>query len=238
MLEPGLTKAAARRYNGCRKYAERGDRVRYRASFRTREGRRIILRMGVVALLGTALAAAALLAAWGVYWMFQQFMSRHQPDIGSWTYAGAAADCAGEYDVPLDVVYAVIETESHFDTDARSGAGACGLMQLMPDTYDWIRTRLGEADAAEPAEGIFDPELNLRYGIYYLSWLYETFGVWETAWAGYNAGPNIVKKWLQDSRYSSDGVTLHTIPYTETANYVVKVGEAREYYQSCLRDAG
>ena len=194
--------------------------------------------MGVVALLGTALAAADLLAAWGVYWMFQQFMSRHQPDIGSWTYAGAAADCAGEYDVPLDVVYAVIETESHFDEDAQSSAGACGLMQLMPDTYDWIRTRLGEADEAEPAGGIFAPECNLRYGIYYLSWLYETFGVWETAWAGYNAGPNIVKKWLQDSRYSSDGVTLHTIPYAETANYVVKVGKAREYYKTCIQDAG
>ena len=109
-------------------------------------------------------------------------------------------------------------------------------MQLMPVTYDWIRTRLGEDSQAEPEGGIFDPELNLRYGIYYLSYLYGEFGVWETAWAGYNAGPNIVKQWLQDSRYSEDGVTLHTIPYTETANYVVKVGDAREYYQRLLAE--
>ena len=210
--------------------------MRYRASFRTKEGRRILLRMGIVAAGGILLAAVAVLVIWGVYWLFGQMQFRHQEDVEHWTYAHEVESYAETYQVPLDVVYAVIETESHFDQDAQSSAGACGLMQLMPDTYNWIRGRLKEEATPEPEGGIFDPETNLRYGIYYLSYLYETFGVWETAWAGYNAGPNIVKKWLQDSRYSEDGITLQTIPYTETANYVVKVGNAREYYQKLLTE--
>lgn len=215
---------------------ERGNTVRHRASFRTKEGRRILFRMGVVAFFGVLLAALAVLAVWGVSWLYGRFAVRHQEDVEHWTYAQEVSEYAEAYAVPLDVVYAVIETESHFDENAESSAGACGLMQLMPVTYDWIRTRLGEDSQAEPEGDIFDPELNLRYGIYYLSYLYGEFGVWETAWAGYNAGPNIVKQWLQDSRYSEDGVTLHTIPYTETANYVVKVGDAREYYQRLLAE--
>ena len=143
---------------------------------------------------------------------------------------------AARYDFDWRLIAAMIAVESRFDAECRTADGGMGLMQLMPVTYDWIRTRLGEDSQAEPEGDIFDPELNLRYGIYYLSYLYGEFGVWETAWAGYNAGPNIVKQWLQDSRYSEDGVTLHTIPYTETANYVVKVGDAREYYQRLLAE--
>lgn len=207
-----------------------------------RRQRRILLRKGIVLMAALGIVAAIALLIRGCVWMIYQ---RRSPQLTDWEYAPLASDYAGQYDVPIEVVYAVIETESHFDENAQSPVGACGLMQLMPDTYDWIRARLGEKETAlvsdgassesksgtHTADGIFDPETNIRYGVYYLSYLHGLFGNWETAYAGYNAGPNIVRKWLQDTAYSSDGVTLDSIPYTETANYVVKVSTARERYE-------
>lgn len=204
-----------------------------------RRQRRILLRKGIVLAAAFGLIAAIAILIRGCFWVIEE---SKKPNLIDWEYAELAYDYAEEYDVPIDVVYAVIETESHFDTEAQSGVGACGLMQLMPDTYDWICSRLGEESASSGesdstknekrvAGGIFDPETNIRYGVYYLSYLYGRFGNWETAYAGYNAGPNIVQLWLDDPAYSSDGVTLENIPYTETANYVVKVSSARERYQ-------
>ena len=216
-----------------------------------RRRRRILFRSAIVVIAGLGLLAAVIGLIWSTIWMFSQ---RNGEQALDWEYASTASHYADEYDVPLEVVYAVIETESHFDADAQSGVGACGLMQLMPDTYDWIQGRLGETDVqsgkaegnaqsavapetpGEQEAGIFDPVTNIRYGVYYLSYLYERFGVWETVYAGYNAGPNIVAKWLEDAQYSSDGVTLEQIPYTETANYVVKVSEARERYHQLLTE--
>ena len=220
-----------------------GGRRPSRKEIEKRQQRRILVRKGIVLAAALGLVAAIAVLIRGCVWMIGQNRS---PQLTDWEYAPLAGDYAQEYDVPIEIVYAVIETESHFDENAQSPVGACGLMQLMPDTYDWIRARLGEKDAlpvssddassearsgTRTAGGIFDPETNIRYGVYYLSYLYGLFGNWETAYAGYNAGPNIVRKWLQDAQYSSDGVTLDCIPYTETANYVVKVSAARERYE-------
>lgn len=127
---------------------------------------------------------------------------------------------SSEYDVPEALVYAVIRTESKFDPNAESHVGAKGLMQLMPDTVDWL-SRLMDED--QPTGNIHDPETNIKYGTYYLSHLYNRFGNWETALAAYNAGHGRVAKWLEDEKYSPDGKTLTLIPIEETKNYVNKV---------------
>lgn len=137
-----------------------------------------------------------------------------------------------EFDVPEDVIYAVIRTESGFREDACSHAGARGLMQLMPDTYTWIAWRLGE-NATE--DDICEPEQNIRYGTYLLSYLYGEFGRWETAYAAYNAGASRVEKWLCDPEIAQDGV-LVSIPIRETADYVKKVADAREHYIGLLSE--
>ncbi|MBQ1205828.1 MAG: lytic transglycosylase domain-containing protein, partial [Clostridia bacterium] len=77
-----------------------------------------------------------------------------------------------EFDVPEALIYAIIRTESSFDPNARSGVGAIGLMQLMPDTLDWL-SRLLDEDA--PTGEITDPETNIKYGTYYLRHLYDRF---------------------------------------------------------------
>lgn len=132
-----------------------------------------------------------------------------------------------EYSVPKPLVCAVIYAESSFDPSAVSGVGAVGLMQLMPDTMDWISRLMGEDN---PTGEITDPETNIKYGTYYLSYLYEKFGNWETALAAYNAGHNRVAGWLTDSRYSDNGKTLKNIPIGETYNYVNRITEAEKQY--------
>ncbi|MBO4277505.1 MAG: lytic transglycosylase domain-containing protein [Clostridia bacterium] len=142
--------------------------------------------------------------------------------------------CA-EYEVPQSLVYAVIRTESGFNKDAVSRAGAYGLMQVTPDTFSWLSRIM---DVEERQELILDPETNIRYGVYYLRYLYERYGSesWETAAAGYNAGHNRVSGWLEDTAYSDDGKTLKYIPIEETSEYVIKVFKAKARYEEIYPD--
>ena len=145
-------------------------------------------------------------------------------------YASIVSTCAEEYDLPPSLIYAVIRTESHFREDAVSSAGAKGLMQLMDTTYEWIQTKIpGEP---QPPERIFEPEVNIRCGAKVLDVLHDIFKNSETAVAAYNAGDGTVSKWLKDPAYSTDGEMLTHIPYTETANYVKRVQNAQEKYQT------
>ena len=140
----------------------------------------------------------------------------------------AAAGAAAEFSVPLPMILAVIEAESDFRPDVTSDAGACGLMQLMPDTFSFLQSeRLHET---LPSEAIFDPAVNVRYGACYLSYLLERFQNWPTVLAAYNAGERRVGEWLRDPALSASGKTLDCIPFSETDAYVKKVLEAFEYY--------
>ena len=145
-------------------------------------------------------------------------------------YSEIAEQKSKEYDVPLSVIYAVIRTESGFDPEAESWVGARGLMQITKDAHEWIDYYRGESRGSW--DEMYVPEINMDYGVWLLSYHYELFGNWETAYAAYNAGPNAVKKWLEDPEYSSDGETLYYIPYEETSKYVEKVSTYREGYIS------
>ena len=135
---------------------------------------------------------------------------------------------AVEAGVPREIVYAVILTESGFDPDAVSAVGAKGLMQLMDDTNEWIALMTGE-DAAP--ERIFEPELNIRRGVWLLARLYRQFGAWREALAAYNAGIGRVQSWLENPDYTDDGRTLAYIPIGETRAYVERVMRAAERYR-------
>ena len=129
---------------------------------------------------------------------------------------------SGEYGVPVEIVCGVIYTESNFDPNAVSSAGAVGMMQITSDTFDWIMFRLKE-ERSEDA--LFDYKVNIKYGTYLLSYLYDEFGDWDTAFAAYNAGRTKVKSWLKDERYSENGKLIE-IPYKETSDYVERVNKA------------
>ena len=144
---------------------------------------------------------------------------------------------AEEYGVPVNLIYAVIKTESGFDSSAVSRKGAVGLMQIMPTTFKWLtddimREYLGSGM-------LYDPETNIKYGTYYLSRLYNKFGDWDTALAAYNGGEGNVSEWLSNKKYSDDGVKLNTdkIPdeFFETRNYVKKVNKALKKYNELYK---
>lgn len=133
---------------------------------------------------------------------------------------------AAEFEVPENLVFAVIRSESGFDPEAESNAGAVGLMQLMPASYEWVCWRLGEETTEN---GRTDPETNIRCGTYLLSYFHSEFSDWELAIAAYNAGDGRVKNWLNDPEISENG-KLKNIPFPETKNYLNKVKNAWEAY--------
>ena len=142
-------------------------------------------------------------------------------------------DLVGEYsrENGLDkfLVYAVIKTESGFDPNAVSNVGARGLMQIMEDTFDWVKYRMGDEDTRYLE--MYVPETNIRYGCWLLGYLYKEFGNVETAMAAYHAGRGQVNEWLADRSISADGVHLDEIPISDTAHYVRKIVRAMETYE-------
>lgn len=135
---------------------------------------------------------------------------------------------SAQYSVPKEIIYANIKTESGFKSNAVSSAGAVGLMQMMPETFLW----LCEKNEEELEAGmLYDPETNIRYGTYYLSYLYSQFGLWETVYAAYNCGPGRVKEWQENEKYADENGILIDIPIKETANYVKKMTDAVETYR-------
>ncbi|MBQ9091891.1 MAG: lytic transglycosylase domain-containing protein [Anaerotignum sp.] len=140
---------------------------------------------------------------------------------------------ANAYHLEKSLINGVIFSESHFETEAVSRAGAVGLMQVTTETGWWAAEQMG----LDPNSiDLTDPETNINIGCWYLGWLLEKFdGVTETALAGYNAGHGNVQKWLADEEMSKDGITLDEIPYEETEGYVKKVQLAEKAYRYFYR---
>lgn len=133
---------------------------------------------------------------------------------------------AAEYKVDPAFLYALIKTESDFQPNAVSVDDACGLMQLLPSTLSWLQNLTPEDDRYA-REDLFEPEVNVRYGTYFVGMLFERFHEPEVVAAAYHAGINGVAGWLKDPAYSKDGVHLDVIPYEDTRLYVSRI---RQYY--------
>ena len=137
---------------------------------------------------------------------------------------------ASEYAVPVEVIYAVMNTESSFKSDAVSKKGAIGLMQITPDTFNWLCSKTTEEEQSTSPDLLYNPETNIKYGSFFLSLLYTEYGVWDTVYAAYNAGMNKVTEWMKDPDYNMNGKIVN-IPYPETEKYVEKVSKAVVVYK-------
>jgi len=136
-------------------------------------------------------------------------------------------------DIDPTWILAVIHAESSFRTYAESHRGAQGLMQLMPATAEWV-AELMRKENFDP-ETIWQPEVNIAMGSFYLNWLKRYYdGDLTLAITAYNAGLGNVNRWLADPEFSTDGATLDTIPFNETANYVERVNRNQQIYQRLL----
>ena len=132
---------------------------------------------------------------------------------------------ARNYDLPPALLAAVIYTESKFDADARSAAGAVGLMQLLPETAKGIAVRTGGQGFV--VSDLVDPEINVRYGSWYLRNLLNRYDDVRTALAAYHAGQGNVDEWRRK------GVGIQ---FPETRDYVDKVLDAQRVYADAYAD--
>lgn len=128
---------------------------------------------------------------------------------------------AENYDLDPALLAAVIYRESRFDPEAVSEAGAIGLMQLLPDTAKGIATYTGGTKFR--VEDLRDPELNVRYGAFYLRRLLDKYGDVELALAAYHAGQGNVDDWLA----RGEGIL-----FPETREYVDDVLRLRGIYRN------
>jgi soluble lytic murein transglycosylase len=126
---------------------------------------------------------------------------------------------AANYRLEPQLLAAVIYQESKFDPDARSSSGAVGLMQLLPETGQGIADRTG-GKTWRP-EDLLTPELNVRYGAWYLRHLLDKYDDESLALAAYNAGQTNVDEWRRR------GVGIR---FAETRHYVRRVQELKRMY--------
>jgi soluble lytic murein transglycosylase len=127
---------------------------------------------------------------------------------------------ARNYDLDPALVAAVIYQESKFKANARSASGAIGLMQLLPATAQGIAVHTGGTQFR--TSDLYDPEINVRYGSWYLRHLLEKYGDERTALAAYNAGQDNVDHWRADGG---------GIRFAETRAYVKRVEELKDIYR-------
>jgi soluble lytic murein transglycosylase len=135
---------------------------------------------------------------------------------------------AEEKDMPPDLIAAVIYAESRF-RDQTSHAGARGLMQITPATANLIEELSG--GQTFKFEDLADPDINIRYGTFYLRYLMDKFDDNEVAaLAAYNAGETNVIDW------GGSNLRLDDIPFPETRGYVEDVLDKRDDYARHYRD--
>lgn len=144
-------------------------------------------------------------------------------------YADLISEFSSEYDLDPYLVLAIIKTESNFNANAESNKGAKGLMQIMDSTGKWISENLG-SEYYDP-NILFEPEVNIKFGCWYLKNLLQEFDDLSLALAAYNGGSGNVTKWLKNPEYSSDGENLTYIPFKETKKYVDKVNTRYNIYK-------
>ena len=118
----------------------------------------------------------------------------------------------------------MIVQESKFDASAKSPTGAIGLMQLQPETAQGIAIRTGGSKFV--VSDLYNPEINVRYGAWYLRHLLDKYGDERTALAAYNAGQENVDRW----RAAGEGVQ-----FPETRAYVSRVERLKGIYRRAYR---
>jgi soluble lytic murein transglycosylase len=125
-------------------------------------------------------------------------------------------------------LFGIVRQESRFIADARSSAGAMGLMQLMPATARWVAGKLGLKSYRQAI--VTDLDINISLGTYYLRHVLDTLDNNPVlASAGYNAGPGRARAWRSDGAMEA-AIYTETIPFNETRDYVKKVMTNASYY--------
>ncbi len=135
---------------------------------------------------------------------------------------------ASEYNLAPSLIASVIMNESSFRPGAESSVGARGLMQIMPDTAEWIAHKLHMDNYR--LDQLYEPDTNIRFGCWYLNYLGTLFnGDPLCVVCAYHAGQGEISSWLSNPSYSSDGLSLilNNLPEGPTKQYAGRV--TRDY---------
>lgn len=145
-------------------------------------------------------------------------------------YESIVEKTAKEYGVEKELVYAIIKCESDFDENAKSHAGACGLMQITPETFEWIcKSHIKNSDLS--SADIHMPEANIKIGTLFISALMKKYKNEVLALCAYNAGMNAVDRWIRGNDEFKKSADTEHIPYSETKEYVKRVRRAKKMYR-------
>jgi soluble lytic murein transglycosylase len=147
-------------------------------------------------------------------------------------YRDAVLKRTGEIGLDPAYVYGLIRQESRFVTDARSGVGAAGLMQVMPSTARWTARKLG-IEGFSPAQ-LHDRDVNIAVGTGYLKMVLDDFGgSMPLAAAAYNAGPTRPRAW-RNGPVTEAAIWAENVPFAETRDYVKRVLANTTMYAAIL----
>ena len=178
----------------------------------------------------------AVLLALGILLVSVFFRSRIARAEYPCRYSEYVTYYAAKYDIDPLILYSFIRTESNFDPNAQSDAGARGLMQITEVTFDWIKTKIAP-DEDLTFDDLFDPETNIRFGSYFVAYcLLRYDNHLATAAAAYHSGVGTVDGLLADPACSPDGQTLTHYPYPQMRRYVHKITTGYQRYQEIYSD--
>jgi soluble lytic murein transglycosylase len=151
----------------------------------------------------------------------------HETEPGWWVrlwyplkYETIVRGHARNYHLDPALLAAVIDQESKFRAGVKSRSGAIGLMQLLPNTAEGIAVHTGGARFR--VDDLYNPEINVRYGAWYLRHLLDKYGNERTALAAYNAGQENVDEWRRQGK---------GIAFSETRHYVKRVEHLKTLYR-------
>ncbi len=152
-----------------------------------------------------------------------------------WPYQNEIVTYANKNNIDPFLVAAVIKNESGFKPGAVSPVGAIGMMQIMPETGEWIARQMGLSSYR--MQQLYDPKTNIRMGCWYLSELkYEFRGNMVLQMLAYNAGRGNTHLWMSANGWDYEFGKIANIPYEESRGYVASVLHDRDEYYRLYKD--
>lgn len=171
--------------------------------------------------------ALIFIAFFGLVFAFKSVMKLIYP----LKYTEVVEQASERFGVEKELIYAIIKCESGFDENAKSHAGACGLMQITPETFEWLKNN-SKKSLSGIGEDIHNPDVNIVCGTAFISLLLKKYNNEVLSLSAYNAGMNAVDRWVKQNDNSNDDMgSLDFIPYPETKKYVVRVERAKRIYK-------
>lgn len=144
-------------------------------------------------------------------------------------YKEEVRQASRQYQLNPNLLLAIIKNESKFDTNAISANGAMGLMQIMPDTGEWIATQTKKE--AFNSKMLLNPGTNIRFGSWYLSELNAEFFQNDIlVLAAYNAGRGNVQEWIKKYGWTKNFSNINEIPFVETQVYIRRILHDKQMY--------